>query len=72
METLREKLNQPNRFLLGAELVSTRGGLGEKSGAKARAIAADLCGFPAMDWISVRNSRPWPSASRSARPARRS
>src|ERR1700679_611878 len=53
METLREKLNQPNRFLLGAELVSTRGGLAEKSGAKARAFAADLCGYSAMDWISV-------------------
>src|SRR5476651_1197556 len=53
METLREKLDQPSRFLLGAELVSVRGGLGEKNAVKTRAFATDLCDYPAIDWISV-------------------
>ncbi len=53
METLREKLEQTNRFLLGTELVSVRGGMGERSAVKARAFANQLVESPAIDWISI-------------------
>jgi methylenetetrahydrofolate reductase (NADPH) len=53
METLREKLFQSSRFLIGTELVSVRGGMGEQSAVKARDFANDLAGFPDVDWISI-------------------
>ena len=37
MQTLREKLEQSARFLVGTELVSVRGGMAERSAVKARA-----------------------------------
>ena len=38
MLTLRERLEQPSRFLIGTELVSVRGGMGERSAIKARNV----------------------------------
>jgi methylenetetrahydrofolate reductase (NADPH) len=53
MLTLRERLEQPSRFLLGTELVSVRGGMGERSAIKARTFANQLVECPDIDWISI-------------------
>ncbi|HLX61786.1 MAG TPA: methylenetetrahydrofolate reductase C-terminal domain-containing protein [Planctomycetota bacterium] len=53
MQALREKLVQSTDFLVGTELVSVRGGMGERSAVKARDFANDLAGFPGVDWISI-------------------
>ncbi len=53
MQTLREKLEQSSRFLIGTELVSVRGGMGERSGVKARDFANDLIASNEVDWISI-------------------
>jgi len=53
METLREKLEQSSRFLIGTELVSVRGGMGERSAVKARDFANRLIESPVVDWISI-------------------
>ncbi len=53
MQTLREKLEQSSRFLLGTELVSVRGGMAERSAVKARDFANRLIESPIIDWISI-------------------
>src|SRR5215813_10217806 len=53
MQMLRERLFQNSDFLIGTELVSVRGGMGEQSALKARDFANDLVGFPGVDWISI-------------------
>ncbi|HEX3730180.1 MAG TPA: methylenetetrahydrofolate reductase C-terminal domain-containing protein [Opitutaceae bacterium] len=53
METLREKLERPDRFLIGTELVSVRGGMQERSAVKARSFASELTACEAIDWISI-------------------
>src|SRR6516162_10960405 len=53
MQALREKLVQSSDFLVGTELVSVRGGMGERSAVKARDFANELIGYPAIDWISI-------------------
>ncbi len=53
MLTLRERLDQPSRFLVGTELVSVRGGMGERSAIKARTFANQLVECPDIDWISI-------------------
>lgn len=53
MSTLREKLFQVTNFLIGVELVSTRGGMSERSTIKARDFAGELVRFPGVDWISI-------------------
>jgi len=53
MQTLREKLEQSSRFLIGTELVSVRGGMGERSAVKARDFANQLVESPDIDWISI-------------------
>lgn len=53
MRTLREKLEQSSDFLIGTELVSVRGGMGERSAVKAREFANDLVAADAVDWISI-------------------
>ncbi len=53
MQTLREKLEQSSRFLIGTELVSVRGGMAERSAVKARAFASELVDCPDIDWISI-------------------
>ena len=53
MQTLREKLEQSARFLVGTELVSVRGGMAERSAMKARVFAQELVECPEIDWISI-------------------
>src|SRR3954469_16910899 len=53
MQTLREKLEQSARFLIGTELVSVRGGMAERSAVKARTFANQLVECPDIDWISI-------------------
>jgi len=53
MQTLREKLFQSSRFLIGTELVSVRGGMTERSAVKARDFANELTACDAIDWISI-------------------
>ncbi|HUG12907.1 MAG TPA: methylenetetrahydrofolate reductase C-terminal domain-containing protein [Opitutaceae bacterium] len=53
MFTLREKLEQSSEFLIGTELVSVRGGMGERSALKARSFANDLVESADVDWISI-------------------
>lgn len=53
MHTLREKLGHTTDFLIGTELVSVRGGMGERSAVKARDFANDLIACPDVDWISI-------------------
>src|SRR4051812_20321453 len=53
MQTLREKLDEPSRFLIGCELVSVRGSMAESSAIKARAFANQLVEMTEIDWISI-------------------
>ena len=53
MQTLRERLEQSTRFLVGTELVSVRGGMSERSAVKARTFANQLVECPDIDWISI-------------------
>ena len=53
MQTLREKLADPTRFLIATELVSVRGSMAGASAIKARNFANDLVASPVIDWISI-------------------
>jgi methylenetetrahydrofolate reductase (NADH) len=53
MQTLREKLFESSRFLIGTELVSVRGGMSERNAIKARDFANELAASPDIDWISI-------------------
>ncbi len=53
MQTLREKLADPSRFLIAAELLSVRGSMSESTAIKARTFAGDLAASPEIDWISI-------------------
>ena len=53
MATLREKLDQTSRFLVGCELVSVRGSMGGRTAVKARDFANQLVACDDVDWISV-------------------
>ncbi|HWD19151.1 MAG TPA: methylenetetrahydrofolate reductase C-terminal domain-containing protein [Verrucomicrobiae bacterium] len=53
VQTLREKFFSGPEFLVGAELVSVRGTMAERSAVKARAYAQQLTECPAIDWISI-------------------
>ncbi len=53
MESLRELLGDASRFLIGAELVSIRGSMAEKSAARARSFASQLVDRPSIDWVSI-------------------
>ncbi|MDB4917777.1 MAG: methylenetetrahydrofolate reductase [Gemmatimonadetes bacterium] len=52
-QTLRERLEQPSRFLVGSELVSVRGSMTQQSAIKARGFANDLVACDDIDWISI-------------------
>jgi methylenetetrahydrofolate reductase (NADPH) len=51
--TLAEKLADRSQFLLGAELVTTRGTIGDEQSLKARSFAAELVGCDRVDWVSI-------------------
>jgi methylenetetrahydrofolate reductase (NADH) len=53
MQTLREKLFETPRFLIGTELVSVRGSMAEGNAIKARTFANELVASPDIDWISI-------------------
>src|SRR3974390_3453701 len=54
MQTLREKLFETSRFLIGTELVSVRGSMAESSAIRARTFANDLVASTDIDWIAIR------------------
>ncbi len=53
MQTLREKLEETSDFLIGVELVSTRGLISETKAVKAREFGSELARSPKIDWISI-------------------
>ena len=53
MQTLSERFAQTQDFLLGVELVSTRGTVGEIRAAKTVAFSRDLALAPGLDWVSI-------------------
>jgi len=53
MHTLREKLSEPERFLLGIELVTTRGTMADRQARHTRAFATELSHCEAVDWVSI-------------------
>ncbi len=53
MKTLTDNLADSRNFLIGVELVSTRGTLEEVRAARTVAFARDLAGYARMDWVSI-------------------
>lgn len=53
MATLPEKFSDTQDFLLGVELVSTRGTVTETRAAKTVAFARDIATAPGIDWVSI-------------------
>jgi methylenetetrahydrofolate reductase (NADPH) len=53
MLTFREKLADPSRFLIGVELVSTRGTMEDQQARQTRAFASDLVSCDPIDWVSI-------------------
>ena len=51
--TLREKLETTSAFVLGVELVSTRGTVTEMRAAKTVGFADELAAHDAIDWVSI-------------------
>ena len=50
---LRQTLEQPDRFALGVELVSTRGTVAETRAGRTIAFARALAVHPRVDWVSI-------------------
>src|SRR5688500_11839835 len=53
MDTLSEQFASRCRFLLGVELVSTRGTMADGQAQLARAFATQLTNSPRIDWVSI-------------------
>jgi methylenetetrahydrofolate reductase (NADPH) len=53
VHTLREKLEQSSRFVVGCELVSVRGSMTARGAIKVRDFANELVACPDVDWISI-------------------
>ena len=53
MHTLRDKLESSADFLLGIELVSTRGTVVEARAARTVAFAGELAAMDGIDWVSI-------------------
>ncbi|QYM79857.1 methylenetetrahydrofolate reductase C-terminal domain-containing protein [Horticoccus luteus] len=53
MNRLAERLGASSDFLIGVELVSTRGGLDQPHAAKTLSLARDLAGAASIDWVSI-------------------
>jgi len=53
MYTFREKLAQNGRFLLGVELVSTRGSMQDRQAIETRTFATELVHCNDIDWVSI-------------------
>lgn len=50
---LKEKLDQTTDFLIGVELVSTRGTMSEKRAIQAKNFSKELTYQPDIDWVSI-------------------
>ena len=53
MRSLPDRLTQSSDFLLGVELVSTRGTTVEPRAAKTVAFARELADYVRLDWVSI-------------------
>jgi methylenetetrahydrofolate reductase (NADPH) len=53
VDTLREKLSGAGRFLLGVELVTTRGTMADDQAVQARSFASQLVSEDRIDWVSI-------------------
>jgi methylenetetrahydrofolate reductase (NADPH) len=53
MYTLREQLDKRSRFILGVELVSTRGTMADQQAQVTRAFATQLSHSQRVDWVSI-------------------
>ena len=53
MQSLRERFVERNRFLLGVELVTTRGTMCDQQAIQARKFATNLVECEQVDWISI-------------------
>ncbi len=53
MPTLAQRLESSTDFVIGVELVSTRGLLTETRAAKTQSFARDLAGYASADWVSI-------------------
>jgi methylenetetrahydrofolate reductase (NADPH) len=53
MYTLCEKLADRTQFLLGVELVTTRGMITDQQAIKSRSFATQLVQCPEVDWVSI-------------------
>jgi methylenetetrahydrofolate reductase (NADH) len=53
MYTLSEKLTERARFLLGVELVTTRGTMADRQAVHARSFATQLVHSDQIDWVSI-------------------
>lgn len=53
MDRLRERLLFGSDFLLGVELVSTRGTMSENKAVRAREFSNQLAASPRIDWVSI-------------------
>ena len=53
MLTFREKLADPARFLIGVELVSTRGTMEDQQAIQTRSFANEMVGCDPIDWVSI-------------------
>src|SRR4051812_6332687 len=53
MFTLPEKLSDPTQFLIGVELVTTRGTMADLQAVHAREFADALVDSPQIDWVSI-------------------
>ncbi|MCC5833451.1 MAG: methylenetetrahydrofolate reductase C-terminal domain-containing protein [Opitutales bacterium] len=51
--TFEDKLVHQNQFLLGVELVSTRGTLAESKAGRTIQFSRDLAASPKVDWVSI-------------------
>ena len=53
MLTLRQRMLNTSNFLIGVELVTTRGTMGEAKSIQTRRLAAALSHYDAIDWVSI-------------------
>lgn len=53
MYTLQEKLTDRKRFVLGVELVTTRGTMADEQARHTRALATELVHCKHVDWVSI-------------------
>jgi methylenetetrahydrofolate reductase (NADPH) len=53
MSALHDMLFESSEFLIGAELVSIRGSMGERNAVKARTLASELVACPLIRWVSI-------------------